>query len=168
MILLFKGLGVKANIQTEAAWHRILGLFESRVVMHVFGKKSPFRKDFKDTVSIAVAPWSGYTSPRAVDTSDATSPGMPAPFIVLTDKNSNFEGNLMCVCPPRPAVPSMTADATTALREDVARRAPGTAAAPASASASLPPLSTLSMKPRAGRKSMTTAQLPTSLTSRPM
>ena len=54
MIMLFKGLGDKAKITAEAPWHRILGLFESRLVMHTFAKKSTGRRDFKDTTTIAV------------------------------------------------------------------------------------------------------------------
>ena len=57
------------------------------------------------TVSLKVWLQSGVCGP--FETTDPTSPGMPAPSVTLTDENSNFEGKLMCVCPSpaRSAVP---------------------------------------------------------------
>ena len=54
MILKFRSIGVVANIATEAAWHRISGNYEARMVMHLFDKRAPSRKAYKTLSEICL------------------------------------------------------------------------------------------------------------------
>jgi hypothetical protein len=54
IIMKFKELGTKINVVSESAWSRIEGNFAARVVMHIFGKKTPSRKTYESMQHAAI------------------------------------------------------------------------------------------------------------------
>ena len=54
MIMAFRKVGAAAGVGAEAPWHRILGQFEARMVIHIFEKRSPSRKAYKTLTEICL------------------------------------------------------------------------------------------------------------------